>query len=326
MLCKSEAITPMEPTLRKNPFDSNEHLFQIKWDGVRCLAYIKDQHTALINRHHNLRTNQYPELITALTNLPVKGLILDGEIVAFDHHGKPNFRRILQRDLVKSTTKAASLVAKVPINYLVFDILQYQGKNVCSLPLYHRQELLTEVLHREHVREQSLIKLVESFPESGKSLYQAACEQGLEGIVAKEINSPYLIGQKINYWEKIKCWQQQPAVVCGLLLKGQQLRSLVLGAYDDKDLVYVGNASSGLTESISRQLLAGYPLLQRQTSALANPPKLSGEIIWLEPLLVVLIRYLEWTEGMKLRSPSVLSFAQIPPSSCRLKDTDGTLV
>ena len=304
-------IKPMEPLLGSEPFDSQQHLFQLKWDGVRCLAYL-DKSPVLINRRGNHRTLIYPELVAALQSLASYQLVLDGEIVALDQAGKPSFRRILSRDLVASPTKAASLVHKVPVQYMVFDLLYLKGKSLCHLPLEARQQQL----------QQDLIRSVESFYHIGKALFSAVEEAALEGIIAKEISSPYLPGQKTAHWYKIKRWQQQQAVLCGLLVQGKHLRSLVLGAYNSAgQLIYIGNASSGLTEK-DRYLLMEHASSHRQEKApLLNPPsKLAGELIWLEPAIALSVKYLEWTSDYKLRSPSIVSFLAHRPSvtCCRL--------
>jgi bifunctional non-homologous end joining protein LigD len=308
----------MEPKLIAHPFDSPDHLFQVKWDGVRCLSYLEPPGITLINKRLNHRTAQYPELVAALTQLKNQEVILDGEIIAFDSSGKPNFRRVLKRDLVKSGDKATRLVHQVPVNYLVFDILYYQGKNICHLSLTTRQELLATVL--SPLAPGELIQRVDNFPGEGRTLYQTVEREGLEGIVAKHMGSPYLLGEKSPYWHKIKCWRQLKAVVCGLLVKNRSLRSLLLAAYEEDRLVYIGNLASGLTQE-HRKLLLAYSKNSGSNSSpsLTNPPKrLAGEIIWTAPELVVLVKYLEWTSDLKLRSPFLVDFLPEPPESCQL--------
>lgn len=310
-------LTPMEPREIREPFDSPQHLFQVKWDGVRCLAYLENDRVELINRRHNYRTNQYPELIIELKKLKNSGMILDGEIIALDSSGQPNFRRVLKRDLIKNKEKADNLVAKIPIAYLVFDILFFNSSNICHLPLTERQEILASTL--SPLATSALIKLVDSFPQEGISLFNAVTAQGLEGIIAKELTSPYLAGQKSAYWYKIKCWRQQQAVICGLLVKNNQLRSLLVGAFAEDKLIYLGNVASGLTEEQRKLLLAYGKNNSTKASPVINPPpKLAGKIIWVNPEIVLLIKYLEWTSDLKLRSPFIADFLTESPDSCLL--------
>lgn len=315
MLPKS--LVPMELKVKEKPFDSPSHLFQVKWDGVRCLAYLEPNRTELINRRLNYRTKCYPELVRELAGLPATGVILDGEIVALDAAGKPNFRQVLKRDLVKSETKAVGLSRRIPVNYLVFDLLYYQGKSICHLPLTKRQQILTETF--QPLAGSQLVRPVESFPTNGIALYQAVEQEGLEGIVAKEVASPYILGEKSSYWYKIKCWRQLQAVVCGVLVKQNHLRSLLLAAYEEEQLIYIGNVASGLTEE-QRKLLLGYSKNSKLTnSPVVNPPtNPAGEITWVKPELVVLIKYLEWSNDLKLRSPFIEAFLAESPESCNL--------
>ncbi|MCL2433265.1 MAG: hypothetical protein FWD16_01930 [Clostridia bacterium] len=187
---------PMEPAPAPQPFDDPAWLFQIKWDGVRCLAYI-DENVRLINRKLNPRTDLYPEIIAALQPMP-PGTVLDGEIVVLREDGNPSFYKTLKRDL--RTRPPPDLILKsMPAYYMVFDMPFYKGANLCHMPLEER--LITI---QQNLPQNSVLKMIDTIMQTGIALFAAAEAHGLEGIVAKRRDSPYIIGTKSPLWLKIK--------------------------------------------------------------------------------------------------------------------------
>jgi bifunctional non-homologous end joining protein LigD len=309
---------PMEPKVENKPFDSQDFLFQVKWDGVRCLSYIYDDTIELYNRKLNRRTLQYPEIVDMAKKIFPKQTIIDGEIIAFDEKNKPNFRRVLKRDLVKSNDNIKTLLNNIPVFYMVFDIIYYRGKDLTGVSLNKRLELLEELIPLEN----KVIKNVESFYYKGISLFGAVKNQELEGIVAKKVDSPYLIGEKTDLWKKIKVWKDIVAVIGGWVSKMGEIRSLLLGLYNDNDeLYYIGNASSGVRQSDWLTLQNYFELKRLTESPFINPPrKVKGEEInWIIPEVCVKIEFLEWTEDFSIRNPKVISFIDINPKECRFK-------
>ena len=298
----------MEPIALSEPFDSKEHLFQIKWDGVRCLAYILETGTRLFNRKLNERTKQYPEIVEFLDKLP-KGIVLDGEIITLDQDMKPNFRRLLKRDLAKNSIKISRLIKSIPAYYMVFDIVYYGNKNIANRPLIKRQEVLEKVLSQN-----SIVNSVDSVFYKGVSLFSAAKEEKLEGIIAKRLDSPYVFGQKIDYWQKIKVWRELNAVIGGYSTKTGEIRSLLIGLFDENDnlLYHIGNVSSGVSYvqwSVLQQYFEG-PANKFIKAPFVNPPRKSRgeEYHWVKPELSIKMEYTEWTEDFKLRNPKVINF------------------
>ena len=182
--------------MQSKPFDDPQWLFQIKWDGVRCLAYISNE-IKLFNRKLKPRTTIYPEIVDALKPMP-KGTVLDGEIVALREDGSPSFYKTLRRDLRRRPPTPLAL-ANAPAYYMVFDMPFYNGESLCRLPVEERLKKLAQALP-----ESPVVKNVDVIYEKGTALFAAAEAHGLEGIIAKRRDSPYLIGTKSPLWLKIK--------------------------------------------------------------------------------------------------------------------------
>lgn len=294
-------VLPMEPTAVQDAFDSPDFLFQVKWDGVRCLAYrYPDGALRLFNRRLNERTRQYPDLMAALAFLP-PGTVIDGEIIATGADGKPSFPLVLRRDLVKSAAKAGTLAHTLPASYMAFDLLWLEGVSLLDAPLAKRQERLRTLPLPKGVQ------AVDSVEGSGRALFAAVGAEGLEGIVAKRRDSPYLVGKKTMLWQKIKHWREITVWAGGYLSdEAGRIRSLLVGTMEEGGLRYVGSVASGVTQ---RQ----WRLLQEHCDRLAGPcpfvnPPLSPGARWVKPLLSLRVRFLEYSPNGSLRNPSVVAF------------------
>ncbi len=295
-------ILPMEPKSKAKPFNDSRYLFQVKWDGVRCLSFITGGQVRLQNRRLKDRTCQYPELHALAGLLNGKDAVLDGEIIALKEDGNPGFSRILRRDLAKNPD--SSLINVTPVYYLVFDLLFLEEENLLACPFEERQALL-----KKNLQESERIKLTESSPD-GIELFNVVKKRQLEGIVAKKKDAPYRPGEKTEEWLKIKLSRRQDCLIGGYVLRRGRAVSLLLGAYRDGSFLYVGRVSAGLKEAelefFHREF---YGRRLAQPHFLNPPPLKSGEKgIWVEPLLGVAVDFLELTEDLKLRSPSTAGF------------------
>lgn len=294
----------MEPVLYHEAFDSADHLFQVKWDGVRSLAYA-DGGVRLINRHLNERTAQYPEIAGTLGYLP-EGTVLDGEMIVL-WEGKPDFYRVMKREMARDGGKIRMLARELPAAYMVFDVIMHRGEMCAGAPLAKRQEMLGNI-----VRGTERVHLVDSVDGRGRALFAAVAEAGLEGIVAKRKDSPYLIGQKSELWKKIKVWRVMEALVGGWSEDAGRIRSLALGRRDGEGLGYVGNVGTGFSEA---QWKALWDYLRA-----ANPPgtecpfahrPASKTLRWAKPALTVTVRYMEMLEDGRLRHPVAVGIKEI---------------
>jgi bifunctional non-homologous end joining protein LigD len=294
-------VRPMEFDAGKAAFDDPDTLFQVKWDGVRCLAYSYPEGIRLINRKLNERTAQYPEITGALSALK-PGTVLDGEIVALGDSGRPDFPRVLKRDFARSQAKISLAMRSVPVHYMVFDILWLAGEPVYPLPIEDRLAMLHGLGF-----ESGFIHAVESVEGSGKALFQAVDAEGLEGIVAKKKGSVYRIGQRTEDWKKIKCFRELTALIGGFLTEeGGRVRSLLVGVMEADGLTYIGSAASGVKQSEwarFREIFAGIPGPCPFINRPAQP-----DARWVQPKIPVSVRFLEYTPEGVMRAPVVLGF------------------
>lgn len=293
----------MEPVQVSKPFDSDDFLFQIKWDGVRCLAYSSNG-IRLINRHLNERTTQYPEIVDALSFMP-ENTVIDGEIVVPGDDGKPSFHKVMQRDLAKTPHTITKLCHTLPAVYMVFDILWYKGRNIMEKPLTERIDYLKNL-----IRKNNSVFCVDSVFGTGIALFDAVKNESLEGIVAKELSSPYVLGKKVPLWKKIKNWREINAIIGGYSLdESGRIRSLMVGIPVGEGLRYVGNVYSGLTQE-------HLTVLKKYFETKTPPPcpfinvtaSKDASIRWITPEINLKIKFLEWSPDGKLRNPTVVGF------------------
>jgi bifunctional non-homologous end joining protein LigD len=294
-----ELILPMEPIIREQVFDSEDFIYQLKWDGVRMLAYSGQSQVELINKRLNNRTAQYPELQALTSLLHGRQVILDGEIVAFKD-SRVSFPAVMRRDNARSERSITMLLKEVPVSYIVFDLLWDKDTDLRALPLTERKQRLQELFNP-----QDHIHIIEDFP-SGSSLFAAVQAANLEGIVAKRKVSPYLPGKKHRDWFKIKYRRRQECVIGGYTVRNNIANSLLLGVYQGDSLHYVGRASSGLSESQWREIHSVLSSLRSDKAFFVSlPPKLARESYFVKPDLVLEVEFAEWTEKMHLRSPVI---------------------
>lgn len=291
------------------PFADPEWKFELKWDGVRTLLYFDGEHLTLRSRAGNDATSRYPELQGFTAELPI---VLDGEIVSLDKGGRPSFERLQQRMNLQSKALVAEAVGTVPITYVVFDVLHH-GIGVVDLPLEVRLEQLGALaLPGPIVRS-------EPIDEDPGVLWDFVRERGLEGIVAKRKGSVYRSGQRSPDWRKITAFRQLRAVVGGFT-EGDGGRTglfgaLLLGIHADHGLRWVGAVGSGFSNSSLKTIKTALDEMARVDPPFVNAADIPGTNTWVEPQLVALVQYKEWTGSGKLRAPSFKGFTDDPAGS-----------
>jgi len=308
-----EPFLPMEPKLLENQqiFANPDYRYQLKWDGVRGIVHSAPGKVKVFNKKMRDKTLQYPEL-QVLGKLNYD-LILDGEIVVLKK-GIPNFSAVIKRDFAGNQAKIQSLTGYLPITYCIFDIIYYAGQNLSRLSWNKRQEFLWEI--KENLSSFAHIYFTGSFT-NGRELFEVIKAKELEGIVGKDMNSPYEMGTKTDKWVKIKYRRQKNCVVCGYTVKNLRPSALLLGLYnEDGQLFYVGRAGSGLTGEMLSQLAVIGKELMIKKPPVVNPPREKLQYIWFNPRLTVLVEYAEWTEEMSLRTPTVKGFTKLSPEEC----------
>ncbi|WP_345784169.1 ATP-dependent DNA ligase [Paenibacillus lacisoli] len=307
-------VTPFEPVSTAVLPQGPEWTAQVKWDGVRMLIYSDGQQVRLINRKHNERTLQYPELLNPADYCLASSFILDGELVAWQE-GKPSFHEIMKRDSLRKSQSIMAAVPRVPVTYMVFDLLYLNGNWVMERPLSERQQLLQQI-----IRPQSQVQLVHDFPD-GESLFKAIEQQGMEGVICKRLDSPYVLSGKDKRWQKKKISRDLYAVIGGVTYRDGMVNALLLGLYGDEDqLIYIGHAGAGrFTVRDWRNLTEMVELMKTPHRPFSNIPERSKDAVWLKPEISVKVSYLEWTPGGTMRHPGLESLSpHVKPQDCRI--------
>jgi bifunctional non-homologous end joining protein LigD len=302
---------PMKATAGQLPSDDDGWAYEIKWDGMRVLTSIDGASGAMEMRSSNRIeiTQRFPELAALPETLRGHGVVLDGEVVAFDADGHASFSRMQQR--MHLDHPGEEVRRAVPVSYLIFDLLSLDGNNTTSLTYEQRRKLLVD--------------LVEPGPSwqvpahhmgDGAALLAAAAAKGLEGLMAKRLDSPYLPGRRSPAWRKIKVRREQEVVVVGWLPgegnRSGHLGALLAGVHDPTEpgrpLRFAGRVGTGFSDAELRRLgdrLAG---LATPASPLASP--IPREIVrlarWVRPELVAQVAFGEWTPDGRMRHPSYL--------------------
>ncbi len=286
-------LSPMLIGEEREAFDSPDYTFELKLDGVRCLAFLGPDGTELRNKRNIVVSAIYPEL--AEIHRQVKGhCILDGELTIIVG-GRPQFSEIQRRTFMADKFKIKLAAAKSPVNFTAFDLL-YDGKDLMDHPLEERQERLKRV-----VRESERLAVTRVIEGHGKALYALTEQRGLEGIVAKRKGSLYYPGKRTKDWIKCKNLLDDDFIVCGYIHKGKGVTSIVLGQYRSGELVYKGHVTLGVDSENFRRI-ASLPVLP---SPPFHAPDGSGNegSIWVEPSLVCTVKYMEKTKNGGMRQP-----------------------
>jgi DNA ligase D-like protein (predicted ligase) len=277
------------------PFDSAGHLFEIKWDGVRALAFVEDGKCRLMSRRGNPISMRYPEL-EILSGLP-GGVVLDGEIVVFQGD-RPDFEQLLSREQARKPINIQHLARRSPVTFIAFDLL-YQGfEPILRLPLHERRRRLAKML--ASARESPRLLLSAGIVGEGKAFYRSAVSRELEGVMAKELESPYTPGKRTGAWTKIKRSQRAYCLIIGFIHKGSgDLQSLLVAVEDGGRLRYAGRVGSGLSDA-ERERLNGLLRARPRDAPLTDCPE---KAVWVEPGLYCTVSFLERTRSGILRAP-----------------------
>ncbi|MFC5472198.1 RNA ligase family protein [Cohnella suwonensis] len=313
-------VMPFEPIAADEAPAGEPWIAQVKWDGVRMLAYGGESGVRLFNRRMNERTLHYPELSRATDYCRSNRFVLDGEMIAFDE-SKPSFREIMKRDGIRQPSAIERAVRTTPVAYMVFDVLSIDGEWVTERPLKERMKLLSDILIPGPV-----VQAVPEYP-NGQQLLEVMRAHRMEGIVCKNLDSAYAIGGKDGRWLKIKLFRDLYAVVGGAIVEGGVFRSLLLGLYDSESaaagakLVYIGRAGMGkLSGRVGEELRRALAAIEQSEMPFADKPDKFREAIWFDPRLVVKVQYMEWTPAGTMRHPVLQAMApQENPATCTFK-------
>lgn len=283
-------VKPMLCTLTDTAFDKENWLFEVKWDGYRAIGSRHSDNIALYSRSNTDFSDHYPPVVEALRQIK-HDVILDGEIIATDDRGVPHFESLQnwRRDPTGN------------LQYCVFDLLWIDGHDIRTMPLIDRKSLLQSIVPKG-----SVIRYSDHVTTRGEALFREAQKRSLEGIVAKNADSPYQENKRGNDWLKIKTHLRQEVVIGGFTEpKGsrQYLGSLIVGIYQDGALQYVGHSGGGIPDKQRKLLREKLDRIERKTSPFESTPKPNGDVHWVKPELVCEMSFSEWTSEGSMRHP-----------------------
>jgi len=309
-----EHIAPMLAKTGKLPDDDERWAYEIKWDGVRAIAYSDPGRIRFESRNHNDISAAYPELKALNRSLSSHRAILDGEIVSFDAEGRPSFGRLQSRMHVRSESQARRLAKEAPVVYVAFDLLWLDGHSLMALPYTERRARL-KALGLEGPHWQTPDHVV----GDGVAVLEASQASGLEGIMAKRLDSPYEPGKRSPCWVKIKNVRREDVVVGGWLpgegRRRDRIGALLVGVEEDGALRYAGRVGTGFTDSELDHLRG--ELTEREGSPFTkgSPPR---GAVFVEPNRVAEVEFSEWTGDGMMRHPSYKGLREEAPTSAFL--------
>ncbi|MGZ4151449.1 MAG: non-homologous end-joining DNA ligase [Actinomycetota bacterium] len=296
---------PMLAEAGGKPFDGKDWWFEPKLDGIRTLATMSTGETRLLTRNGRDVTDTYPELHMIHELVNQVNAVIDGEIVAFDADGRPSFETLQQRMNLKNDREIKRMTKQIPVTLVAFDQLWLDGEELIGLKLEERRELLDGVVERDE-----RLEVITHVEGEGKAFVEAARNLRLEGVVAKKKGSKYQPGRRTPDWKKIKLTNTQDCVILGWTKgegsRGQTFGALLVGAYVDGELRWIGQVGTGFTQKMQEIVLEQLKPLVRKT-----PPIDDKELravkgaTWVEPKIVCEVQYLELTKSTnKMRAPS----------------------
>ncbi len=282
-------IKPMLAKYIDKPFDGDEWIFELKWDGYRAMANIQNGKVELYSRN-GLHFEHFEPVKYALEKLPFDAVI-DGEIVAIDENGNARFQYLQNYEPETSF-----------LQYNVFDIIYYNGYDLKNVPLIHRKELLSQLIEPQNV-----VVYSDHIIGNGTGFFEEIKKRNLEGIIGKLANSPYRPGKRTGEWVKIKTSKRQEAVICGYTEpKGgrQFFGSLVLGVYDNEDkLKFIGSSGGGFDSKSLESIYKELQKIRRDTSPFGYKIPQKSKVYWVQPKLVCEVSFAEWTKDCSMRHP-----------------------
>jgi bifunctional non-homologous end joining protein LigD len=299
-----ERVVPMMARATTElPRNQNGWSFEVKWDGVRAIAYLQPGRLRMESRNLNDITDHYPEVRGLVGAVGMHEAVLDGEIVAFDDAGRPSFERLQRRMHVTSQSAIRRLMSSTPVIYAIFDLLYLDGRSLMDLPYSERRDRLESLELAGPAW-----RVPAAHRGQGRALLEATHKQGLEGIVAKRLDCRYEPGRRSGAWLKIKHTLRQELVIGGWIpgegRRTDRIGALLVGFHEDGKLRCAGRVGTGFTEKTLEDLQRRLRPLRRETNPFELGPKLPREAVFVEPRLVAEVEFREWTAERVMRAPS----------------------
>jgi bifunctional non-homologous end joining protein LigD len=300
-----------------NYFTSEEHLYEVKWDGLRCLVRYDKQGVTLMSRNARNISAAFPELTTIDQQVDGDNWMIDCELIALNSQGKPEFDLVRKRNLLTDEQRIHHEAQMHPATLIAFDLLYLNDQSLQNLPLNQRRQTLTLILSSNERIQLSPAKI-----GAGQWFHQAVVQQGMEGTMIKDLQSAYLPGQRTKHWIKVRHVRQSDCVICGFIPKGtDSFQSLLVGQYRaDGQLVYVGHVGTGFTNRLQTELSAQLRKLRQDSTPVDIPYAAAKRAQWVRPVLVCVIEHLTWTADHILRHPVFRGVRQDKlPEECLLE-------
>ena len=317
-------FTPMLAELWGEPFDDPRWRFEPKLDGIRTLAYVTSDATRLISRTGRDQSAQYPELDNLAKNVNALQAVIDAEIVALDENGRPSFELLQQRMNLASPRDIERTRRKLPVVVYAFDLLWFDGRDLTGEALEERRTKLESIVTTDET-----MRLTTFGDGQGTKFFEAARELGFEGVVGKKLGSIYQPGRRSKDWRKIKVLNRQSCVVLGWTPgtggRARTFGSLLVGAYRQKELIWIGQVGTGFTDGMLTDLMDRLAELETSEPPVDDPGlrQLKGAR-WVRPELVCEVEYLSMTKAGKLRAPSYKGLRPDKvPEDCQLERPAG---
>lgn len=300
-------VAPQLATLVDAVPDGDDWLHEIKYDGYRLMAIKSDGQVRLITRNGNDWTTRFAAVAEGLARVPAATAVLDGEVVAFEGSGRTSFQ-MLQASLEAGGGH--------PLSYVAFDLLHVDGEDLRAQPLSERRTMLDALIRR--ARGKGKPQMSAELPGTPDVLLAAACRLGLEGLISKRRDAPYVSG-RTRSWLKIKCGMRQEFVVVGFTApKGSRVAigALLLGVVEPRGRIrYAGRVGTGMPDVLLRSLGKRLGRIKRTNSPLGTAPQgLPAGVQWVEPEVVVEVAFTEWTTESRLRHPSLIAVRDDKPA------------
>ena len=286
-------IEPMLATLGNEPFDHPDWIFEVKWDGYRAIAEIREGDVSLYSRKRTSLNKKFLPIVESLHKFRFEA-VLDGEIVVVDDQGHPDFQ------MLQNYQKSGS----GHLLYYVFDLLYFQGHDLTNLPLLRRKELLKKILPSS-----PKIRFSDHVSKEGVSFFNVVKEKGLEGIIAKHSQSAYRMGRRSRQWLKMKTRLTQEGVIAGFTEPSggrKVFGSLVLGVFERGDLIYIGHSGGGFSSKDLKEIREKLDPLIQEKCPFKVEPKTNAPVTWVKPKLVCEVTLSGWTEEGIMRQPAFL--------------------
>lgn len=307
---RQSRFSPMLAKLgNKDDLSRSDFIFEPKFDGTRAILY-KNKELRFINRRNNNITHRYPEFNFA-KNIKAKSCILDGEIIVYGKNKVPNFNMLQHREQLEQKNLISERSKKNPATYVVFDILEKDGKKLTNLSLKERRKILNKTITNS-----ARIEKVTS-STNGKKLWRQMTKKHFEGVMAKDLQSKYHAGKRRKDWLKIKFLKTMDVVLVGYTSGKRNISALLTAVYHNKKLMFTGKVGTGFTEKLLKDLQKKFDAIETKTPQI---PSIKSKVTWLRPKLVAEIRFLELTHNKIMRAPAFLRLrTDRTPKSCTLK-------